>query len=200
MTETALVSPERVQAILPTIRLDDPRSVSEYGKGALGATSSHEVLAHLENSPIAALAAIMQKVLQATQEQQVVRGTRKWWQSGVFAKLTGGDIEEEINVLHSRVTLPANLDKADGLVDRIETFLSEADALLGSLHAETLELAALVQAGRQFLAANPGAGKPTVGENEFINQRERFERRLANLDTLYVSHQMSIAQIRLAQA
>lgn len=200
MTETALAAPERIRELLPTINLDDARAVSDYGKGTLGAQSHRGVLEHLENSPIAALASIMQKVLLATQRPEVKKQTRKWWQVPLLASLTGGDIEEEINVLHSRAHLPANLDQANGLVERIELFLAEADALQDTLRREAAEIEALVQAGRQFLAANPKAGMPKPGETEFINQRDRFERRLQNLDTLFVSHQMSIAQIRLAQA
>lgn len=195
-------SQQQIDTVRKGIRIEDSQYVSKYGQSTIGTEAHQGVLEHLENSPIAALAGFMQKILLATKDTAQTSPTakRKSLAARISELVFGAGLEEEIVVVQSKKVLNTNLSEAQKHADSIAKFLELASGMTGRLSAEASEIDSYVEAGRAFLADNPEVGKPQPGQMEFVNHRERFERRLSNLQTLYVSHLMSITQLKLAQA
>lgn len=200
-------TPEQIAVIRDSIKIEDSRYVSEYGQSTIGTEAHQGVLEHLENSPIASLAVFMQQILLATREtggKTSAGGQRKGLMTRAIDLLLGSalgaGIADEIAVVQSKQGLNHNLSEAEEHASNIAEFLHMASGMVDRLSKEAAEIDSFVEAGREFLANNPDAGKPQPGQMEFVNHRDRFDRRLSNLQTLYVSHLMSITQLKLAQA
>jgi hypothetical protein len=195
-------SQQQIDTVFKGIKIEDSQYVSQYGQSTIGTEAHQGVLDHLENSPIAALAGFMQQILMATKDtkESSAKVVRKSLMERVGDFVFGAGIEEEIVVVQSKRVLNANLSEAQKHADSISKFLELAAGMTGKLSTEASEIDSYVEAGRAYLAENTEAGKPQPGQMEFVNHRERFERRLSNLQTLYVSHLMSITQLKLAQA
>lgn len=181
------------------INLDDPSFVGRYGSEVVSAQDSNKVIAALESSPITALAHSMQAVLFVTRRSSLER-KRGQLVRRLFSAITGNldRLEDEAIEVVGRGTLDRHMNDAANAAARIQDFVDMAGSMVGDLQRQAAHLDVLVDVARKYMEANPMAGRGTQHEFQTVSHRDRFERRVAHLAALQVSHQMSIAQLRLA--
>jgi len=183
------------EEVLPAL-FREPTTLGEYGAGESPADALEEFSNLLEAGAVSALAEKLGEVvakLADADPQQLVQ------KSSWFGRLLGREVERQLVYQVARKTLDEVLEEAESLAQRVRDTLKALDDVLASHASEVERLRIYLQAGREFLDENPQAGVAAAGALDFDRPRERFARKLANLTTLLLSHEMSVTQLRLTR-
>ena len=175
----------------------DAKSVSEFGVVKERSNSLNEVSDLMESSPVTALADQIRQVVAklADADPHKISEKPSW-----LDKFLGKSLEAKVRYQVARGELDELLKQTGVIAGHVKNTISAIELMLIDLNDEVLRLEAHIQAGREFLKENPSAGLPVAGSINFDNTRERFGRKLANLETLVTSHVMSIEQMKLTKA
>lgn len=179
------------------IDLSRASSISGFGRFADNGTTTDTLSNVLEDSPINALAGKISEIVDKLSEAdpRILAEKPSW-----LSRFTGRGIESKVRYRIARTSLEQLLAEADRMATRVEELTHTLDDIVNTHHAEVRQLKVHILAGQHYLAANPGAGRPSAAELVLDHPRERFARRLANLATILASHEMSLAEIRLRRA
>lgn len=115
-------------------------------------------------------------------------------------RLFGRHIERSVQYQHARDSLDARINDADVHADFVRRAINAIDKLIALHEHEVVWTTTHLEAGRQFLVENADAGVVPDQVLQLERPRERFVRKLGNLATLLASHEMSLAQMKLAKA
>jgi len=115
-------------------------------------------------------------------------------------RLLGRHIERSVRYQHARESLDARIYDADVHADFVRQAINAINKLIALHEHEVAWISAHLEAGRQFLDENADAGVVMDQVLQFERPRERFVRKLGNLATLLASHEMSLAQMKMAKA
>ena len=117
-----------------------------------------------------------------------------------FQRLTGAQVEKQVKYQVARKGLEQLIEEAKGHAQGVRDTLSSINKLIAGNEQEVEELRIFIQAGREYLDEQPDAGVVSSDDLSFDKPRERFARKLANLETLLTSHQLSVTQMKLSRA
>jgi len=184
------------QEVIPAV-FSNPTSIGAYGLGEANADALRSFSDLMEAGAVTALAVKIGEVVAklTDADPQKIAHKPTWYE-----RLLGHSIERQVRYQVARKALDDLLSEAEGVAQRVRDTLRSLDGLLVSYEDEARRLRASIQAGREFLDENPGAGVAADGELAFDRPRERFARKLANLATLLSSHEMSVTQMKLTRA
>lgn len=176
---------------------NDAKSVSEFGVSQERSHAINAVSDLMESSPVSALADHIRQVVTklADADPHKISEKPSW-----LDKFLGKSLEAKVRYQVARGELDELLSKTAQIAEHVKNTVSAIELMLIDLRDEQLRLEAHIQAGREFLEENPTAGLPVSGALNYDNTRERFGRKLANLETLVTSHVMSIEQMKLTKA
>lgn len=175
----------------------DTSEIGSYGRTEASQDAMAALGDLMEASPVSRLAASIGEIAVKLAEADPRKIAKE---STWLERFTGKAVEVRVRYQVARANLDALLLQAEGAAQGVRDAVSAIDRLLTDHLAESAELQAHIQAGREFLAENPELGKPARGSLEFDNVRERFARKLANLATLMSSHDLSVTQMKLTRA
>ena len=181
--------------VLPALFLN-PSELGQYGRTSGSAKSMAELGDLLENSPLSRLASSIAAIVGGLTDADPKKLAKKpTW----LERVTGQSVETHVRYHAARKHLDTLLEEARAAAQAVHDAVGAIDRLMSTHETEASDLQAYIQAGQEYLAENPDAGKAATGEIEFGNARERFARKLANLSTLLASHQLSVTQMKLTK-
>jgi hypothetical protein len=191
------VSIETLKAdVLPAL-FRDPSSIGEYGAVESNAGALDEFSNLMEGGAVTALATKIGQIVASLSDadpQKIVESP-SW-----IVRVLGGTVEKKVRYQVARKSLEQQLEEAQGVAQRVRDTLRTLDQMLVVHNAQAERIRLYIVAGRQYLDENPEAGVYAPGSMEFDKPRERFARKLANLETLLSSHGMSVTQMKLTRA
>jgi uncharacterized protein YaaN involved in tellurite resistance len=121
--------------------------------------------------------------------------------SSWFARFTGANLERRVRFEVAKVSLDELIEQAGVTSKTVSEAITAMDSLINQNREQTEELRTYIEAGKQYLQANPQDQASQQAEHlSFENPHERFARRLSNLSALLASHEMSVIQLRLVRA
>ena len=174
----------------------DPSLISSYGASEVGSRAMDEYLQLMKGAPVKKLAQKIGEIVTCLHDADPTRATEKHsW----LARFMGRNVESQIRHHIAVNRLDELIADAEDISSNVRVALAALDALLVAQSDYASKLAADINAGYAYLERNPSAGKPATGALEFDNPRERFSRKLSNLDALLTSHEMSAAQMTLSR-
>ncbi len=205
MTDQLEAVKERIKRdVLPALFID-PDRIGAYGQATAGADKDGvsridpmaELSALLEEAPVTRLASLLGDIVTKLAEADPKKLTK---QPTRIQRFLGAGVEVRVRYQAARATLDTMIVDAAVHAQSVRDAVTKLDALTASYGSEVLTLRAHIDAGREYLAENPDAGRPRAGGKDFENVRERFARKLANMATLFASHEMSQTQMALTRA
>lgn len=196
-------SPEELKSIVIPALFAEPSRIGEYGPKSGGAILE-AVADLLEQGSVSLLAAKISEIINGLSDAdpRVLTKEASW-----LDRVLGRNIERQVRYQVARKSLDALLDETAVVAERTRKTLRTVEDLLKAHQAEVMTLQTYLSAGEEYLTEHPDAGittkammKESALELEFDRPRERFTRKLANLNALLTSHQLSISQLALARA
>jgi len=193
LTEDEMAEIQRIQA---EIDLSSSSAISTYGNLASSGAAIDALSQTMERAPTTSLAGKIAEIVTKLEEAdpRKVEGKSNW-----LTKMTGADLENKVRYQVSRKAVDTLLEEADRMTARVVMLVDQLDKMIETHAEESRGLRLRIVAGRAYLEANPTAGIPPEGEITFDNPRERFARRLTSMSALLSSHEMSVAQMKLAR-
>ena len=194
---------EELKSIVIPALFAEPSRIGEYGPKSGGATLE-AVADLLEQGSVSLLAAKISEIINGLSDAdpRVLTKEASW-----LDRVLGRNIERQVRYQVARKSLDALLDETAVVAERTRKTLRTVEDLLKAHQAEVMTLQTYITAGEEYLTEHPDAGITTKAmmkegalELEFDRPRERFTRKLANLNALLTSHQLSISQLALARA
>ncbi|GAB0079393.1 protein KlaA [Pseudomonas sp. PS02290] len=182
--------------VLPDLFANTSR-IGEYGSTRQFIDKMDELSDLMESGSVSALSSKIAEIITALGDaspEQIAKAPT--W----FQRLTGAQVEKQVRYQVARKGLDVLIEEAKVHAQGVRDTLSAINKLIAGNEQEVEELRIFIQAGREFLDENPGTGVLPEGDLSFDKPRERFSRKLANLETLLSSHQLSVAQMKLSRA
>lgn len=192
MTEVTQIK----STILPEL-FRNPGGIGEYGRSPFDQKAMAELGDLMEGSPVSRLAASISEIVArlSDADPRKIAKTPTW-----LERFLGRSVEAHVLYQVARKNLDVLLVEAEVTAQGVRDAVTAINRLIQTHQEEVNALQAYIQAGREYLAENPDAGKPEAGDIAFDNPRERFARKLANLATLLSSHELSVTQMKLTRA
>ncbi|MGG5276357.1 protein KlaA [Pseudomonas syringae pv. coryli] len=191
------VSVETLKAdVLPAL-FREPSTIGEYGAVESNAGALDEFSNLMEGGAVTALAIKISQIVASLSDadpQKIVE--KPSW----VARVLGGNVETKVRYQVARKSLETQLEEAQGVAQRVRDTLRSLDQMMIAHQSQAERVRLYIVAGREYLDENPDAGVYAAGSMEFDRPRERFARKLANLETLLSSHGMSVTQMKLTRA
>lgn len=186
-----------IQRYQAEIDLTSRISISSYGVTSAPTDAIDELTRTIEQSPTSALAQAIQAIVEALRgaDPRVVSQKRGW-----LTRFTGKDLEGVLRYRTARRDVDHLIRKADELAAQIGQVVDHLEQVIQRHEGETRVLRLRIKAGQQYLLQNPVPIETADDSPTVENQLERFARRLTNLTALLASHDMSLAQMKLARS
>lgn len=183
--------------ILPSL-FANTNEIGSYGpSNSFTPVSLNEFSDLMETGAVSRLAQMIGNIVVSLSEAdpKVLARKPSWWEN-----LIGKHVEQQVKYQVARKNLDALLDDAQKVSQEVRKTLESLEQLIGTHETDAEALKLYIDAGREYLAENPGAGVREEGAMEFDKPRERFARKLINLATLQQSHEMSLYQMKMTRA
>ena len=171
--------------------------IGEYGSTRQFVDKMDELSDLMESGSVSALSSKIAEIITALGDaspEQIAKAPN--W----FQRLTGAQVEKQVKYQVARKGLEQLIEEAKGHAQGVRDTLSSISKLIAGNEQEVEELRIFIQAGREYLDEQPDAGVVSSDDLSFDKPRERFARKLANLETLLTSHQLSVTQMKLSRA
>lgn len=183
--------------VLPALFVN-PNNIGLYGPtNALTPVALNEFSDLMESGAVSRLAKMIGEIVShlAEADPKVIAKKPSWWEN-----LIGKHVEKHVHYQMARQNLETLLGNAKETADKVREAIGQLDEMIVTHAQDAAALKLYIDAGREYLEENPLAGINESGAMEFDKPRERFARKLANLGTLYQSHEMSVFQMKLTKA
>lgn len=181
--------------VLPAL-FGNTAGIGEYGSSRQFIDKMDELSNLMESGSVGALSTKIAQILSALSDaspEQIAKEPT-WLQ-----RQTGAHVEKQVRYQVARKGLEELINEAQGDAQGVRDTLASINKLIAGNEQEVEELRIFIQAGTEYLEENPEAGVLPGDDLSFDKPRERFARKLANLQTLLSSHQMSVAQMKLSR-
>lgn len=181
--------------VLPEL-FENTSLIGEYGSSRQFIDKMDELSNLMESGSVGALASKIAEILTGLSDASPEQITKAptWLQ-----RLTGAQVEKQVRYQVARKGLEELIEEAEGHAQGVRDTLVAINKLISGNEQEVEELRVFIQAGTEYLQEFPEAGVLAGDDLSFDKPRERFARKLANLQTLLSSHQMSVAQMKLSR-
>ncbi|WP_234830832.1 toxic anion resistance protein [Pseudomonas savastanoi] len=181
--------------VLPELFANTSR-IGEYGSARQFIDKMDELSNLMESGSVGALSSKIAEILTGLSDASPEQITKAptWLQ-----RLTGAQVEKQVRYQVARKGLEELINEAEGHAQGVRDTLVSINKLISGNEQEVEELRIFIQAGNEYLEENPEAGVLPGDDLSFDKPRERFARKLVNLQTLLSSHQMSVAQMKLSR-
>lgn len=178
----------------------DTSKIGQYGASDKRSKNMSDIAQLMETSPVTKLADKIKEIvagLNQADPQKIAAKPSRW------AVLLGKSTETIVLYQAARQSLEEIIKDATVVSEQVRAAVGAIDAMLAEHDNDIDELRLYIQAGKEYLQENPteGVNDSSGIENiTFESPRDRFARKLTNLDTLLSSHLFSVAQMQLARA
>lgn len=179
---------------------NETSNIGEYGTNANRIESMKSVADMMENSPISRLADKVKEIVSAlnfADPEKVSKEPSKW------QKLFGKHTETIVMYQSARISLEKMIEDGSVIALQVKDAIKALDTMISEHNSDIEDLHLKIEAGKEYLIDNPNKGINEghgLGGINFESPRDRFARKLVNLETLVSSHLFSIAQMKLARA